>query len=409
MNQNEKTQPIPVTGTHQSEGSGETFAKDPVCGMTINRAKAAGSHSHAAQTFTFAAQVAWRSSASILKKYFVGISAEAPRTSSHQGQPAETTKAPVEQAPCPMHPEVRQPRPGACLKCGMALEPVDVSLAPPTKTEYVCPMHPEIVRDEPGSCPICGMALEPRVATLEEDSNSELKDMTRRFWGSLFLSVPIFLISMSEMIPGQTLQQAVSGQALAWVQFTLSTPVVIWGGWPFFQRGWVSILNRSLNMFTLIAIGTGTAYFYSIIATLFPGLFPESFRGHGGGVSVYFEAAAVITTLVLLGQVLELKARSQTSSAIKALLGLAPKTARLLRQDGSEEDIALDRVVPGDRLRVRPGESARGWNGSGRKQLSGVESMITGESILVEKAVGSRVTGGTVNGTGSLVRFWPKE
>lgn len=401
MNQNEKTQPIPVTGTHQSEGS-ETFAKDPVCGMTINRAKAAGSHSHAAQTFYFCSTSCLEKFRLNPEKYFVGISAEAPRTSSHQGQPAETTKAPVEYT-CPMHPEVRQPRPGACPKCGMALEPVDVSLAPPTKTEYVCPMHPEIVRDEPGSCPICGMALEPRVATLEEDSNSELKDMTRRFWGSLFLSVPIFLISMSEMIPGQTLQQAVSGQALAWVQFTLSTPVVIWGGWPFFQRGWVSILNRSLNMFTLIAIGTGTAYFYSIIATLFPGLFPESFRGHGGGVSVYFEAAAVITTLVLLGQVLELKARSQTSSAIKALLGLAPKTARLLRQDGSEEDIALDRVVPGDRLRVRPGEKVPvdGMVQEGNSSVD--ESMITGESIPVEKAVGSRVTGGTVNGTGGLV------
>ena len=217
-------------------------------------------------------------------------------------------------------------------------------------------MHPEIVREEPGNCPICGMALEPRTVTLEEAPNHELTDMTRRFWWSAALSLPVFLLAMSEMIPGQPVQHALSPRLINWLQFLLATPVVLWGGWPFFQRGWASIVNRSPNMFTLIAIGTGAAYFFSVFALFFPGVFPASFRGHGGEVAVYFEAAAVITALVLLGQVLELRARSQTSSAIKMLLGLAPKTARILRGDGKEEDIALDQVHPGDLLRVRSGE-----------------------------------------------------
>ena len=403
MHNDEKIQPPQVAEAHHHEAS-EMLEKDPVCGMTIYRVKAVGSVEYHGRTYFFC-------SASCLEKFRLHpenyivtskVEAEVSLPSGSHGQPADTIKTPAEYT-CPMHPEVRQQGPGACPKCGMALEPVEVSPAPSTKTEYVCPMHPEIVRDGPGSCPICGMALEPRVATFEEDSNPELKDMTRRFWGSLILSMPTFLISMSEMIPGQPLQHAVSAQALAWVQLALATPVVIWGGWPFFQRGWVSIVNRSLNMFTLIAIGIGAAYFYSLIATLFPWLFPATFRGHGGGVAVYFEAAAVITTLVLLGQVLELKARSQTSSAIKALLSLAPKTARVIRQDGSEEDIALDRVLPGDRLRVRPGEKVP-VDGLVQEGSSSVdESMITGESIPVEKALGNRITGGTVNGTGSLV------
>jgi Cu+-exporting ATPase len=264
-------------------------------------------------------------------------------------------------------------------------------------------MHPEVVQAEPGACPICGMALEPRVATGEEESNPELVDMTRRFWISLALTTPVFLLAMSEMLPGQPLQHMLPISMLVWLQFALATPVVLWGGLPFFQRGWASILNRSLNMFTLIAIGTGTAYGYSIFATLFPDFFPASFRTHGGQVAVYFEAAAVITTLVLLGQVLELRARSQTSSAIKALLGLAPKTARVLRDDGVEEDIPLDRVQPGDRLRVRPGEKIP-VDGIVLDGVSAVdESMVTGEPIPVEKTPGSRVTGGTVNGTGGFV------
>jgi Cu+-exporting ATPase len=303
---------------------------------------------------------------------------------------------------CPMDPEVASDKPGACPKCGMALE-AEMPVAPLTKIEYTCPMHPEIVRDEPGSCPICGMALEPRTVTLEEAPNPELADMTRRFWWSLVLTLPVFLLAMSEMIPGQPVQHALSPRLINWIQFLLATPVVLWGGWPFFQRGWASIINRSPNMFTLIAIGTGAAYIFSIVALLLPGIFPASFRGHGGEVAVYFEAAAVITTLVLLGQVLELRARSQTSSAIKMLLGLAPKTARILRSDGSEEDIPLDLVHPGDQLRVRPGEKipVDGVVVEGRSSVD--ESMVTGEPIPVEKTHGSKVTGGTVNGTGSFV------
>jgi Cu+-exporting ATPase len=303
---------------------------------------------------------------------------------------------------CPMDPEVRETHPGACPKCGMALESA-APAAPSVKTEYVCPMHPEIVRQEPGSCPICGMALEPRTVTLEEEANPELVDMTRRFWISVALTAPIFFLAMSDMIPGQPIQRLVHSKLLNWFQLVLATPVVLWGGWPFFQRGWASIVHRSLNMFTLIAIGVGTAYIYSLAATLFPHVFPESFRSHGGEVGVYFDAAAVITTLVLLGQVLELRARSKTSRAIKALLGLAPKTARLLRDDSTEVDVPLERVQPGDRLRVRPGEKipVDGIVLEGATSVD--ESMITGEPIPVEKTEGSRVTGGTVNGTGSFV------
>jgi Cu+-exporting ATPase len=240
-----------------------------------------------------------------------------------------------------MDPEVRQVGGGACPKCGMALEPLEVA-APATKTEYVCPMHPEVVRDGPGSCPICGMALEPRIVTLAEQKNPELEDMTRRFWVGAILSLPVVLVAMSDVIPGQPLHQLFSPRQLNWLQFFLATPVVLWCGWPLFERAWASIVNRSLNMFTLIGMGVGTAYLYSVAAVLIPGAFPDSFRGHGGEVGVYFEAAAVITTLVLLGQVLELRARSRTSGAIKALLGLAPKTARLIASDGSEEELPLE-------------------------------------------------------------------
>jgi Cu+-exporting ATPase len=247
------------------------------------------------------------------------------------------------------------------------------------------------------------MALEPRTVTVEEEENPELRDMTRRFWISLILTIPILFLVMSEMTPGQTVQHAFSARILSWVQLLLATPVVLWGGWPFFQRGLASIVNRYLNMFTLIAIGIGTAYFYSLMATLFPNIFPDSFRSHSGEVSVYFEAAMVITTLVLLGQVLELRARGQTSSAIKALLGLTPKTARILRDFGTEEDVPLSRVKPGDRLRVRPGEKIP-VDGVVLEGTSSVdESMITGEPIPVEKTPGSRVISGTVNGTGSFV------
>src|SRR5215831_167801 len=301
-----------------------------------------------------------------------------------------------------MDPEVRQRGPGACPKCGMALEPA--TFAPsPARIEYTCPMHPEIVRTEPGSCPICGMALEPREVTTEE-VNPELVQMTRRFWISVALTVPILSLMISEMLPGKPLQGILGPTALVWLQFAFAAPVVLWGGWPFFVRGWQSIVNRHLNMFTLIALGTGAAFAYSVAATLAPGIFPDSFRDHHtGALAVYFEPAAVIVTLVLLGQVLELRARSQTSSAIRSLLGLAPKTARVLSQGGREEDIPLAQVQKGMRLRVRPGEKVP-TDGVVLEGTSSVdESMLTGEPVPVEKAPGSKVTGATVNGTGSLV------
>jgi len=273
-----------------------------------------------------------------------------------------------------------------------------------TETIYTCPMHPEIRKPGPGSCPICGMALEPRTVSAEaEEDDTELRDMTRRFWISLLLSLPLLAFAMSDMLPSNPLRHVASPRAIAWFQLVLATPVVLWGGWPFFERAWVSVLNRRLNMFTLIALGTGAAWAYSVVATVAPDLFPESFRTHGGEVGLYFEAAAVITVLVLLGQVLELRARSQTSSAIKALLGLAPRTARRLLPDGREEDAPLDAVQPGETLRVRPGERVP-VDGVVVEGASAVdESMVTGEPIPVEKVAGSRVTGGTVNGTGGFV------
>jgi Cu+-exporting ATPase len=317
-------------------------------------------------------------------------------------RPPAKPAAPGDLRTCPMHPEVRQSGPGSCPDGGMALEPMTVA-PPAAKTEYVCPMHPEIVQDKPGTCSICGMALEPRTVTAEEEANPELADMTRRFWVCLVLTAPLLFLAMSEMIPGQPVQHALPARLLTWVQLALATPVVLWGGWPFFERGWASIVRRSLNMFTLIAIGTGTAYVYSLVATLAPDIFPDSFRSHQGEVAVYFEAAAVITTLVLLGQVLELRARSRTSSALKALLGLAPKTARVVRENGEEEDIPLEEVQRGDRLRVRPGEKVP-VDGVVLEGSSSVdESMVTGEPIPAEKKAGDPVTGGTGNGTGGFL------
>ncbi|MFQ6018288.1 MAG: copper-translocating P-type ATPase [Kiloniellaceae bacterium] len=302
---------------------------------------------------------------------------------------------------CPMCPGVEQAGPGACPRCGMALEPT-VPLRPP-RSEYTCPMHPDIVRDRPGDCPVCGMALEPRTLVPEDAPNPELIDMTRRFRVGLALALPVFAIAMAEAIPGRPLQEVASERLLTWLQLVLASPVVLWGGKPFFERGWASIVNRRLNMFTLIAIGTGVAYVYSLIATVRPGIFPPSFRAADGSVAVYFEAAAVITTLVLLGQVLELRARSRTSSAIRALLRLAPRTARILREDGSEADIPLEEVRPGDRLRVRPGEKVP-VDGVVIEGLSAIdESMISGEPIPVEKTAGDPVTGATVNGAGGFV------
>jgi P-type Cu+ transporter len=264
---------------------------------------------------------------------------------------------------------------------------------------YTCPMHPQIEQDHPGNCPICGMTLEPKGGVDLADENTELRDMTRRFWIGAVLSVPVFCLAMAHVFPSAP--RWVQGDLSRWVQFILSTPVVLWAGWPFFQRGWQSIANRSLNMFTLIAIGIGTAYFYSAVVMLFPQLFPPSFASHGK-IGIYFEAAAIITVLVLLGQVLELRARSKTGSAIRALLDLAPDTARVIR-DGEERDMPLEDVQKGDHLRIRPGEKVPvdGRVIDGRTNID--ESMITGEPIPVEKKSGDRVTGGTVNQTGSIV------
>jgi Cu+-exporting ATPase len=264
-------------------------------------------------------------------------------------------------------------------------------------------MHPEIIRDQPGSCPICGMALEPLVVTLDEEENPELRDMSRRFWIAVILTIPVFVLGMSDLIPGQPLQQLIPMSTLAWVQLVLATPVVLWAGWPFLERAWQSVVNRSLNMFTLIGLGVAVSYLFSVIAILAPGMFPASFRDYHGNVPVYFEAASVITTLVLLGQVLELRARGQTGTAIRALLGLAPKTARRVREDGVEEDVPLDHIVVGDRLRVRPGEKVP-VDGTVTEGSSAVdESMITGEPIPVEKGANDRVVGGTVNGNGAFI------
>jgi Cu+-exporting ATPase len=376
---------------------------DPVCNMDVTPGNAAGAYEFQGKHYYFCSQhclqkfranpTAFINTASLEPKESV-IPASSTQIEDKQGEPKEYT--------CSMHPEVRQAKPGSCPKCGMALEPVTPTISP-TKVEYTCPMHPEIVRDKPGSCPICGMALEPRTITLREGDNTELNDMKRRFWISLVLTIPVLGLAMSEMIPGQPLQHALSMKIISWIQFALATPVVLWGGKPFFERGWASLINRSLNMFTLIAIGTATAYLFSIIALFFPHIFPSSFRGHGGEVGLYFEAAAVITTLVLLGQVLELKARSQTSSAIKMLLGLAPKTARLIGNNGHEEDVPLEQVKVEDKLRVRPGERVPvdGVVIEGKTSID--ESMVTGEPIPVEKTAGSKVTGGTVNTTGSLI------
>jgi Cu+-exporting ATPase len=354
-----------------------TEVVDPVCGMTITPEDAAGHVEYRGRTYYFCAE-------SCLERFranpqaFVG---DGPRPAA----PAVAGATYV----CPMDPEVRQPEPGACPKCGMALEP-ELPAAPATKIEWTCPMHPEIIRDQPGSCPICGMALEPRTVAVEEAPNPELIDMSRRFWTSAALTAPLLLGAMGDFIPG-------------WVELALATPVCLWGAWPFFVRGWRSIVTWNLNMFTLIALGVAVAYGYSVVAVLFPALFPQGFRDDAGEVGVYFEVAAVIVTLILLGQVLELRARSQTGAAIRKLLGLVATSARRLRDDGGEEDVPLEAVRVGDRLRIRPGEKVP-VDGVVLEGTSAIdESMVTGEPIPVEKRAGDRVVGATINGTGTLV------
>ncbi len=302
---------------------------------------------------------------------------------------------------CPMDPEIEQDHPGSCPKCGMALEPTGAPL-PSTRIEYTCPMHPEIMQDHPGNCPKCGMALEPRTIEVEE-KNEELIDMSRRFWISVVLALPVFLLAMVADLAPALLPDGLTVKTVQWIEFVFATPVVLWCGWPFFVRGWQSVKSWNLNMFTLIGMGVGVAWSYSVVALLYPGIYPANMMHADGTVAVYFEAAAVITTLVLLGQVMELRARSHTSAAIKLLLGLAPNTARIVRDDGSEEDFPLDQVVPGDFLRVRPGEKVP-VDGMVTSGISAVdESMVTGESIPVEKSEGDTLIGATVNGTGSLL------
>jgi P-type Cu+ transporter len=382
--------------------------RDPVCGMYVDPAKARGSSEYKGKTYYFCSQSCVQKFNADPEKYLlpsppVSQTVQVGGQQSHGIAPAPA-KGPLQQPSsskgqityvCPMDPEVREAKPGACPKCGMALESETI--------EYTCPMHPEIVRDQPGHCPICGMALARRIAAgAHEEDDSELRSMQRRFWVGVAASIPLLALSMGGMAAGSLFHKLPAG-AMEWLQFALASPVVLWGGWPFFQRGWASLVNRHLNMFTLIAMGTGTAYLYSVIATLAPEIFPASFLGHGGRPEVYFESAAVIVTLVLLGQVLELRARRQTSSAIKALLDLNPKTAQRIRPDGTDEEIPLEHIHRGDRLRVRPGDRIP-VDGTIEEGSSAVdESMITGESIPVEKVTGAKVVGGTVNQTGSFI------
>src|SRR6202167_330524 len=408
-----------------------TLERDRVCGMNVNPATAHHVHGHGGRNYYFCCAPCIEKFRLNPAKYLHGTTPVSPSglltlgalkpavSPDHHPLPQSEAqnhaplRTPTESVAyvCPMCPEVREHKPGACPSCGMRLE-AEVPVAP-THTEYTCPMHPEIVRPGPGACPICGMALEPRTVTASAciEDDPELRTMTLRFWISLVFTAPLLAIAMAAMFWEMPLNRLLPGATLPWLEFALATPVVLWCGWPFFQRFWTSLVNRSPNMFTLIGMGTGVAYGYSVVATLAPQIFPESLRAGSGSMSgnmqgypdVYFEAAAAITTLVLLGQVLELRARSRTSAAIRALLDLSPQTARLLNPEGSEKDVPLEQVKPGDRLRVHPGEKipVDGVLLEGRSAID--ESMITGESMPVEKSAASKVIGATINGTGSFV------
>lgn len=410
------------------------MAKDPICGMTVDEATAlsaerdgqtfyfcsehclkkflaqpaeralrlhAAEHGHEAGEHSCCATKASNLNAESHKHHEHSHHSHDHSHTHHHHAGDEVKPSPTAKYYCPMCPGVESEKPGDCPKCGMALER-NPAWKPDAKVIYTCPMHPEVEQDHPGNCPKCGMALEPKTVSADaEEDDSELRDMTRRFWIGGALSLPVFLLAMAHLIPALSHSEWVSGSFSRWTQFILSTPVVLWAGWPFFQRGWRSLVNRHLNMFTLIAMGVGAAYIFSAVAMLFPGIFPASFARHGR-VDIYSEAAAVIVVLVLLGQVLELRARKRTGSAIRALLNLAPRTARAIR-DGEEHEVPLDSVKTGDRLRVRPGDKVPvdGKIVEGRSSVD--ESMITGEPMPAEKTVGDKVTGGTVNGTGSFI------
>ncbi len=385
-----------------------TATIDPVCGMEVDPSRAAARVEHGGKTYYFCAPHCARKFEANPDKYLSGapprvphlvsIGATRPELQILQTPPSPPAE-PLRTHVCPMDPEVRQPGPGVCPRCGMALEP-EIPTAPAGRVEYTCPMHPEIVRDQPGTCPICGMALEPRTVSVGEEENPEYRDMKRRFWASAAFTLPLLVIAMAHMV--SSLARLFPHWLTTWGELVLATPVVLWGGWPFFQRFWASLKNRAANMWTLIGLGVGVAYLYSVVAVIAPGVFPPEFLGPGGVPNLYFEPAAFITVLVLLGQVLELRARSRTSSAIRALLDLSPKTARRL-EDSREVDVPLEQVRVGDHLRVRPGEKIP-VDGLALEGVSAVdESMITGESIPVEKRAGDRVIGASVNTTGTLV------
>ena len=371
--------------------------KDPVCGMTVSE-DSEHHHSYGDIDYYFCCSGCLDKFSLDPEKY-LNKDDESGKTRAASSSNEVTTGSVL--YICPMCPEVKQTVPGACPSCGMALEASGIPVLE-TRTEYTCPMHPEVVQDRPGNCPKCGMALEAKTVEVEE-KNEELIDMSRRFWLSLLLAVPVFVLAMVADLAPSLLPESLSMQAVQWIEFVLATPVVFWGGWPFFVRGVQSVISWNLNMFTLIGLGVSVAWMYSTIALLFPGLFPPVMQMEHGLVGVYFEAAAVIVTLVLLGQVLELRARSRTNAAIKMLLGLAPNTARIVRDDGSEEDIALSEVMVDDVLRVRPGEKipVDGIVVNGSSSVD--EAMVTGEAMPVEKNTGDTLIGATVNGTGSLL------
>ena len=378
--------------------------RDPVCGMQVDREKARHTFEYGETIYLFCCG-GCRTAFQADPEGFLSRSGEpeSHTVGRHHGDPAPDAQAPSGPGStvyvCPMCPEVREQALVPCPSCGMALEP-EVSTVALSAVEYTCPMHPEVVQDVPGSCPVCGMALEPRTVALEEPPNPELVDMTRRFWMGMALALPVFGLAMTEMVLGSRMMELVSRPVSNWVQLVFATPVVVWAGRPFFVRGWASVVNRSPNMFTLIALGVGSAYLYSVGATVAPALFPAGFQREGG-VEPYFDTSVVIIVLVLLGQVLELRARHQTGAALRALLGLAPSVAHRIVA-GGEEEVPLGLVQTGDTLRVRPGERipVDGVVVDGRSAVD--ESMISGEPIPIEKSVGSHVIGATVNGTGSL-------